>query len=177
MTRARTLLSALAVCGIAAVAVAGCGSSNDSSSTSSTAASTPSTTASGGGAAVKPATGPATIEVTNNSDLGKILTNAEGFTMYLFEADSGGKSSCYGQCAVVWPPLTTKGQPKMIKGADSKLLGTTKRKDGTEQVTYNNWPLYGYKGDSKPGDTNGNDFTQFGAQWYALTPAGKQASD
>jgi predicted lipoprotein with Yx(FWY)xxD motif len=56
-------------------------------------------------------------------------------------------------------------------------LGTSERKDGTVQVTYAGHPLYTYTGDTKPGDANGNDFSSFGAQWYALLPSGEEAGD
>ena len=54
------------------------------------------------------------------------------------------------------------------------LLGVTERKDGTEQVTYNGHPLYGFVEDKKPGEANGNNFEGFGAEWYALNSAGEE---
>ena len=57
------------------------------------------------------------------------------------------------------------------------MLGTTKRKDGTIQVTYNGWPLYTYAGDQAPGEANGNDVDQFDAEWYALQPNGQEPED
>jgi predicted lipoprotein with Yx(FWY)xxD motif len=56
-------------------------------------------------------------------------------------------------------------------------LGTTKRKDGTLQVTYDGHPLYTFVEDKKPGEANGNDTSAFGAQWYALFPSGEEAGD
>jgi len=157
------LLSALvAAIALACLLVAGCGSSGSSSSTTAAA------TASGGG-------GAATIDVADDPDLGKILTDADGNTVYLFEKDGNGTSSCSGECATAWPPVTTSGSPQAGPGADRSLLGTIKREDGSEQVTYDGHPLYRYAGDSKPGDTNGNGLDQFGAEWYALTPAGSNA--
>jgi predicted lipoprotein with Yx(FWY)xxD motif len=64
-----------------------------------------------------------------------------------------------------------------MAGAESSLLGTTKRKDGTEQVTYDGHPLYGFVEDQKPGETNGNDVDAFGAEWYALMPNGEEPED
>ena len=57
------------------------------------------------------------------------------------------------------------------------MLGTTKRKDGSMQVTYNGHPLYTFVGDKKPGEGNGNDTTAFGAQWYALLGNGEEPED
>jgi predicted lipoprotein with Yx(FWY)xxD motif len=133
--------------------------------------------AAAGGAAAVAATKPAVIKVTNTPDLGKVIVNVEGLTMYDFHKDKGTTSSCYGACAEAWPPLLTKGMPTASGGAESALLGVTKRKDGTEQVTYNGHPLYGFVEDQKPGETNGNDVDAFGAQWYALMPNGEEPAD
>jgi predicted lipoprotein with Yx(FWY)xxD motif len=130
-------------------------------------------TAAGAAAATKPAV----IKVTNTPDLGKVIVNAEGMTMYDFHKDKGTTSACYGGCAEAWPPLLTKGMPTASGGAEASLLGVTKRKDGTEQVTYNGHPLYGFVEDQKPGETNGNDVDAFGAQWYALMPSGEEPED
>jgi predicted lipoprotein with Yx(FWY)xxD motif len=73
--------------------------------------------------------------------------------------------------------LTTESEPKGQMGVSASKLGTTKRKDGTTQVTFAGHPLYTYVEDSKPGEANGNDFSSFGAQWYALEPNGQEAGD
>jgi predicted lipoprotein with Yx(FWY)xxD motif len=56
------------------------------------------------------------------------------------------------------------------------MVGTTKRSDGTSQITYNGHPLYLFEGDHKPGDTNGEGVNAFGANWYAVSPAGNLVS-
>jgi predicted lipoprotein with Yx(FWY)xxD motif len=86
-------------------------------------------------------------------------------------------SSCYGACAKAWPPLLTEGEPHPSNGAEGAKLGTTKRKDGSEQVTYAGHPLYTYTGDQGPGEANGNDVDAFGAEWYALTASGEEPED
>jgi predicted lipoprotein with Yx(FWY)xxD motif len=168
----------------AVLVIAGCGSSSDSS-TSSSASSGGNLYGSGGSTTTKPASGGSAtaaggdgiVSVADNPKLGKIIVNSKGFTLYDFHKDKGTKSACYGACAKVWPPLLSSGGPKAQGGAESSKLGTTKRTDGTTQVTYGGHPLYTYVTDKKPGDTTGNDFTSFGAQWYALTPAGEEAGD
>lgn len=176
----------LAIAGLALLAVlviAGCGGGGSSSSSGSTS--------SGGGesagygyksarsAAATTESGavPAVVKVMNTPDLGKVIVNAEGMTMYDFHKDKGTTSACYGACAQAWPPLLTEGKPTAIGGAEASLLGVTERKDGTEQVTYNGHPLYGFVEDQKPGETNGNDVDGFGAQWYALEPNGEEPED
>jgi predicted lipoprotein with Yx(FWY)xxD motif len=117
------------------------------------------------------------VKAAKVGDLGTIVVNSEGLTLYDFHKDKGGTSACYGACAAAWPPLLTEGEPKAEAGAMVNQLGTTKRKDGSVQVTYNGWPLYTYAGDNGPGEANGNDITQFGAQWYALLPNGEEPED
>jgi predicted lipoprotein with Yx(FWY)xxD motif len=123
------------------------------------------------------AAGAAVVSAANTGDLGKVLVDGKGMTLYLFEKDENGKSACYGACAQAWPPLTTDGDPVAKNGAMAGKLGTTERTDGSTQVTYAGWPLYLYAGDQKPGQATGNDIDQFGAEWYALTPSGEKPED
>jgi len=106
------------------------------------------------------------------TSIGKVVANANGRTLYLFRADSGTKSACYGQCAKYWPPLLTTGKPVAAPGMKASLLGTTKRKDGTTQVTYKGHPLYTFLLDKAAGQTKGEGSKNFGASWYALAPNG-----
>ena len=121
--------------------------------------------------------GAGVVAVADNAKLGRILVDSKGNTLYYFEKDKQGGASLdlLGSLRAVWPPYTTSGAPKGPEGASASKLGTIKRSDGSTEVTYNGWPLYTYAGDKKPGDANGNDLKQFGAQWYALTPAGVHA--
>jgi predicted lipoprotein with Yx(FWY)xxD motif len=169
----KSIALALAVTGV--LAVAGCGSSSSSSSSGEGGAY-------GGGessTASKEATNeaasatPAAISVGSAPEVGKVLVDSKGFTLYYFEKDQNGKSACYGACAKAWPPYT--GTPKVQGGAMSSEIGTTKRSDGTTQVTYAGWPLYTFEGDSKPGEANGTDSKAFGASWYPLHPNGEKA--
>lgn len=121
--------------------------------------------------------GAATISVGSVPDLGRVLVDSGGFMVYDFHKDKGSESACYGPCAKAWPPVLTEGAPQPSNGASSSKLGTTKRKDGTVQVTYAGWPLYRFVEDKKPGDAKGNDVSAFGAQWYALTPQGTEPGD
>lgn len=116
----------------------------------------------------------ATVDTKTASGLGTILVDEKGRTLYLFLADKKNKSNCQGDCAKAWPPLLSKGEAKAGKDVDKKLLGITKRSGGDEQVTYNGHPLYYYAGDKKPGQTNGQNLDQFGAEWYVLNAKGKQ---
>jgi predicted lipoprotein with Yx(FWY)xxD motif len=119
---------------------------------------------------------PATVGVANDRNLGKILDDTDGRTLYLFAKDSGTKSACTAACASAWPPLRASGKPTVGAGASASIVGTTPRSDGKPQVTYNGHPLYTYTGDQNPGDTNGQGMTAFGGGWFALAPAGVQVS-
>ena len=146
---------------LVALAVAGCGGGNNNDASAS-----PPKTASGHAATVGVA----------NTNLGKVLVNSKGLTLYLFKKDSGTTSSCSGACATAWPPLQATGKPTVGTGVTASMVGTTTRSDGSRQVTYNGHPLYLYDGDSSPGDTNGQGISAFGAAWYALSASGNQVS-
>jgi predicted lipoprotein with Yx(FWY)xxD motif len=114
----------------------------------------------------------ATIQLKRVGHFGKVLVNGHGQTLYLFEKDKHGKSACNGQCAQFWPPALTTGKPHAGSGVSSSKLGTTKRKNGKLQVTYNGHPLYAYAGDSKAGQANGQGSLNFGAAWYVINAKG-----
>ena len=107
-----------------------------------------------------------------SSGLGRILVDGRGRTLSLIEKDRQGKSACAGQCALAWPPLIVSGKPRAAAGARASLLGTIKRADGRVQVTYNRHPLYTFVKDTKKGQTAGENVNAFGAEWYAVSPAG-----
>jgi predicted lipoprotein with Yx(FWY)xxD motif len=155
---ARATVVALIVLGVAA-----CGSSGSSSTSATT---TPPKTTDGA---------PATLGVAN-TDLGRILVNTQGRTLYLFKKDTSTKSTCTGACAAAWPPLRVTGKPTVGRGTNATMLATSKRSDGNPQVTDNGHPLYLYTGDQKPGDTNGQGLNAFGGGWFAVSPSGDQVS-
>jgi len=122
-------------------------------------------------------TKPATVK-TRHVSLGTIIVDGKSHTLYLFEKDKHGKSAksaCSGACAQNWPPLLTKGKPKASGSAKASKLGTTKRSDGTTQVTYGGWPVYTFVADkNKPGSTKGEGVDAFGAEWYVVGTNGKK---
>ena len=75
-----------------------------------------------------------------------------------------------------WPPVTTSGKPSTGSGVSASMVGTTKRSDGSTQVTYNGHPAVPLLGDTKPGDASGQNVDAFGAKWYALSSAGNQVN-
>jgi predicted lipoprotein with Yx(FWY)xxD motif len=119
-----------------------------------------------------PAQGSASTVRVGQSKLGRILVNGRGRSLYLFEKDSRGRSTCYGACATYWPPLIVSGKPRAGTGVKASLLGRTKRKDGRWQVTYNRHPLYTFFEDMRSGQTNGEGLDDFGAEWDLVSPSG-----
>jgi predicted lipoprotein with Yx(FWY)xxD motif len=116
-----------------------------------------------------------TVEV-RTTRLGKILVDSHGRTLYLFKKDTRGRSACSGECAKFWPPLLVAGKPTAGSDIKATELGVLRRSDGKRQVTYNGHPLYTFLQDSRPGQTNGQGVTAFGAAWFVLSPAGSQIS-
>ena len=125
---------------------------------------------SGSSAASSATAGRVTLHKTQ---LGKVLATSKGRTLYLFMKDKHGKSSCNGQCATYWPPLMKKGALRAGPGVKAKLLGTTRRKNGKLQVTYNGHPVYLYKLDSGSGQVSGQGQNFFGGKWYVVSASGK----
>jgi predicted lipoprotein with Yx(FWY)xxD motif len=160
MTKMKYALAAFAA--LLALVVAGCGGGSDSN------------TAGGAGSTegASPESGQAALTTASVSDLGTVLVNSEGLTVYEFAKDQGTTSSCYGECEVGWPPVIAEGQPIAGEGVTASQLGTTKRKDGTLQVTYAGHPLYTFIEDKAPGEANGNGSEAFGGEWWALDGSG-----
>ena len=149
----------------------GCGSSGKST----TAASQPTTAVnqSSHAPATTTSAAPTVLITTKQGKLGTILAyGPKRLTVYLFEADNGGASSCSGECASVWPAVS--GHPQASGQAVASHLGTVTRADGTTQVTYNGHPLYLYSRDKDDGDAYGQGIKSFGASWYVLTPSGNK---
>jgi predicted lipoprotein with Yx(FWY)xxD motif len=119
-----------------------------------------------------PVAGRASIAVATNAKLGQILVDGTGKTVYLFVADKGTTSACYTDCAAIWPPVVTTGAPQAGAGAQSSLLGTTARTDGTTEVTYAGHPLYYFIQDKAAGDAKGQGINGFGGLWWVMSPSG-----
>jgi predicted lipoprotein with Yx(FWY)xxD motif len=108
----------------------------------------------------------------HKTKIGNVLATSSGRTLYLFMKDKGGRSACYGQCATYWPPLMKKGTLSAGAGVKAKLLGTTKRKNGKRQVTYNGHPMYLFKLDKGAGQIAGQRQNFFGGKWFAVSAGG-----
>jgi predicted lipoprotein with Yx(FWY)xxD motif len=106
------------------------------------------------------------------TELGRVLVNSRGHTLYLFAKDRNAKSACSGSCAKFWPPMLIRGKPSAGSGVRPSLLGTTRRSNGSLQVTYNKHPLYTFALDKRAGQTNGEGNSAFGGKWYAVSVKG-----
>ena len=177
-------LRALALAGVAAFALAACGSSSKSSSSSTATTTAPPATAAPATTA-SPATtaAPAATAATATTSLkvamtklGTVLVDSKGMTLYRFDGDTTpGQSNCgAGQCASTWPAATVTGKPTVSPGIDAALVTTFMRSDGMTQMQIAGHPLYTFAGDAKPGDTNGEGIIDM---WYAAGPTGAKVGD
>jgi len=166
----------LAVAGT--ITVAGCTGGGDGNGDGSDGGSTPTATDSpmdGDGSGSDGGTS-ATVQVRSHDELGDILVDAEGMTLYMFDSDTKGEgaSTCYEGCAENWPPLTVDGEPTAGDGVTAELT-TFERDTGETQVAAAGWPLYYFAPDESPGDATGQGVNDV---WWVLGPDGsvKRAS-
>jgi predicted lipoprotein with Yx(FWY)xxD motif len=117
------------------------------------------------GASSPPPAATGTVLKTTTIGGTTVLTSAKGFTLYSFAPDTAATSKCYGSCAAYWPPVT--GTAAASPGVPGRV-GTIRRTDGTEQLTYNGHPLYTYIGDSAPGQARGNNLNLNGGLWHEV---------
>ena len=110
------------------------------------------------------------MQVRSHPDLGDVLVDADGMTLYMFDQDTNGEaaSTCTGGCAESWPLLTVDGDPTAGDEV-SAALTTFERDDGSTQVAAAGWPLYYFASDEAPGDANGQGVNDV---WWVLAPDG-----
>jgi predicted lipoprotein with Yx(FWY)xxD motif len=114
----------------------------------------------------------ATLTV-RSSKYGSILFDGRGRALYAFTRDRrGGPSRCYGACARAWPVYFSGRRLLAGKGVKRSLIGTTKRRDGRRQITYNGRPLYYYVGDKSAGQVSCQNVAEFGGTWLVMRPSG-----
>jgi predicted lipoprotein with Yx(FWY)xxD motif len=107
-----------------------------------------------------------TVRVSDN-DLGTIVTDADGRSLYLFTQDEAGTPTCSGGCAEAWPPLLVDAEPVATAGIDPTLLSTVEHPDGGRQLKIGKWPVYRFAGDAAPGDAAGQGS---GGDWFLIGP-------
>jgi predicted lipoprotein with Yx(FWY)xxD motif len=116
---------------------------------------------------------PASLQLGQNSTLGKVVLDGQGFTLYRFDKDTAkpSASNCSGSCLATWPPVLTTNKIQ-IQNLDPSKLGAITRQDGTQQVTVGGWPVYRYINDVVPGQVTGQGV---GDTWFAVAPDGSKA--
>jgi predicted lipoprotein with Yx(FWY)xxD motif len=163
----RTFGPGLPFAAVAILATA-CSSASSASAAGGTTTTAPTTTTTASAAPGSTASGSTLVLKTAKGSAGIWLTDSAGRTLYLYTRDKGTTSECYGACAKAWPPLTTTGSVTISgKYTVQRDLGVTTRADGTKQVTYGGHPLYYFKGDTAPGQTNGQGA---GGVWFLIGP-------
>jgi predicted lipoprotein with Yx(FWY)xxD motif len=163
---------------LALVLVAGCGSPQAADSAddpSPSARPTPSSRPSEPGPSPQHrARRSGTSIITADSEYGRMLFDRSGQPIYLFTAETGTRPGCYGECAEAWPPVLTSGRPTAADDVRAGLLGTTRRDDGSVQVTYAGHPLYFYAHEGKY-QVLCHDVEEFGGTWLVVQPDGTPA--
>jgi predicted lipoprotein with Yx(FWY)xxD motif len=147
----------VALAAVGAFAFAACSSSSKGASPSTNPATTTTTTAS---SSPPPAPSSNTFSLAS-SELGDILVDSKGMTLYIDEKDKPGKPACTGSCLTAWPPLAKPASPTYGTGLDATKFTTVTASDGTKQLAVNGFPLYLWANDKKPGDTTGQDVNGF----------------
>ena len=126
------------------------------------AAQTPAMSAGAGGETVMLAT----------TDLGEIVVDGEGMTLYGFVPDQAeGEVTCYETCAENWPPLSAPEAITVGEGLDATMFSAVPRTDDMgDQVQFGEFPLYHFAGDSAVGDTNGQGLNDV---WFVVGADGE----
>jgi len=169
----RNLISAAVITAGIALAATACSSSLSSNGSTQAPVASSATAQPSSPVAASSGTATMTIGLRSVSGIdGKLLADGQGRALYLFTADKSSTSTCTGACASAWPPVTASAMPMAGGGVSQSLLGTTKRADGTEQVTYNGHPLYYFAADTGAGMVKGQGSKEFGAGWYVLNAKG-----
>lgn len=169
MLHARVIGASVLTIGLALAGVA-CGDDDEAADdetteeTTTTAGAGEATTTTAGDAAE----GAITVQ-TAESELGTILVDGEGNTLYGFTVDTAGTPTCSGGCASAWPALIVEGEPVIGEGLDASLFTTVSSAEGGMQLKAGDWPLYRFTQDTAPGETNGQGS---GGVWFVVRPDG-----
>ncbi|AOJ12726.1 hypothetical protein [Burkholderia vietnamiensis] len=90
------------------------------------------------------------------------LVDEQRMTLYVFDHDAPGKSTCTGACVANWPPALADGYDHA-----AGPLTLVARDDGSKQWAYRGRPLYRWKMDRKAGDASGDGV---GGMWHVARP-------
>ncbi|HZG91301.1 MAG TPA: hypothetical protein VEZ42_13905 [Pseudonocardia sp.] len=127
-------------------------------------------------AAAPPPPGQPALLAKEVDDLGTIVVDEAGFTLYRFDEDDADPptSTCVEECATRWPPAVVDPAGRLtVDGVQEAAVGLLRRPDGTTQLTIAGWAVYRFSGDTAPGMTEGQGA---GGTWYAVTPDGSKAT-
>ncbi len=177
MTRSSNIATAL----VFAVLASGCtnGTADDAAPANPTGQSSIGSTVSPSQPAISSSvatpTTPGITITTGASEFGTMLFDTKDQAIYIWEVEESTTPRCYGDCAELWPPVLTTGAPTGRGEVKSGLLGTTERRDGTTQVTYNGHPLYYYAHEG-PGEVKCHNISTHGGRWWVIKPNGDRAA-
>ena len=165
------------VLALGVLALAACGDDDDDGSEAAkkppprAAPKTTDDAAKKGGSATRARKG--TTITLGDSEFGTMLFDSRKQAIYIFQRDRAERTNCYGECAVAWPPVLTKGEPSAGGGVRQSLLGSIERRGGKRQVTYAGKPLYFYAHE-QPGEVRCHNVDLNGGLWWVVGPDGKR---
>jgi predicted lipoprotein with Yx(FWY)xxD motif len=167
MTRLSTVTRVQPVVRVVGVMVLGLGGLTACGGNGSGYGSAPSSSA----PASQPAAGAAKLATATVGDLGKIVVDGNGRTVYVFDKDAAGKSNCQGDCLSKWPAVKAGDGTPQLNGIDASLVSTVTRSDGSKQLAINGMPLYLFASDSQAGEAEGQ---AVGGLWWVVGADGKK---
>ncbi|MEU4677072.1 hypothetical protein [Micromonospora sp. NPDC023737] len=117
---------------------------------------------------------PASVQLGENPELGPIVLDGQGFTLYRFDRDSSSpsRSNCTEGCLLEWLPVLANEKIK-FDNLDPAKLGAVARADGSQQVTVGGWPVYRFAEDKVPGQISGQGTDGL---WFVVAPDGAKAA-
>lgn len=115
---------------------------------------------------ITPTENETTVQLKVDAELGNILVDKDGKSLYFFAKDTKETSNCTDGCLSNWPVFYQE-TILVSSGLDADDFGTITRADGAKQTTYKNWPLYYFANDENAGDTNGD---AAGGVWFIAKP-------
>jgi len=113
----------------------------------------------------------AKLATADVGELGKVVVDGNGRTVYVFDKDTSGKSNCEDDCLAKWPAVPAAEGTPQLDGIDASLVGTVTRSDGSKQLSIDGLPVYLFAQDSKAGEAKGQ---AVGGVWWVIGADGKK---
>lgn len=109
---------------------------------------------------------PLPISKYTTTNQGVVLTDAQWLSLYVLDNETTTNLVCKGPCLSAWPPLYAD-ENDINRGDYTRFINS----EGKQQWAYKDQPLYHWKTDTKPNDTNGQGLAHpSGGTWVVAQP-------